>query len=236
MHYWNQDNFEGLRAIGEKYISMEGFGFFGKYCLQKEQGLNKQAIVSIRAFVADVRSSSQKVQRNMAEELCSLSFGNRAVHQLLAYPLKIFLKEVLTNWTKEEPQNPIPYKWLGYVSRDISFFERAHELDPKDEICIGQIAQAHFNDIDYQTHHLSESLFLGSLKDAQLSLQSAESLITKLSTNKIKSKMQSEFKYYHQLLSCWQKYSRLSSAKSFPEWCAAKGMSFDFWSIVHYDQ
>ena len=236
MYYWNQDNFEGMKSVGEKYSSIESYELFGKYCLLKEQGLKKLAVASIKEFVSVSKNRTLKEQRGIAEELASLSFWNGDIHQLLAHPLVEFLKEVLELWTSDDRDNPTPHKWLAYIGGDISYYERALELDPTDEICISRIAQAHLNDLEFQTHHLSESLFLGDLREAKNSLLAAQSLIDTLSTEDVKSKMQKELEYFYNLLDCWEEYSKLGIDESFPNWCASKGEKFNFWSIVYYDK
>ena len=236
MFYWNQNNFEGLKSVGEKYSSIDGYELFGQYCLQKEQGLKKLAVTSIKKFVASLSKKSQHDQRMFAEELSSLGFWSNEIHQLLPHPLVEFLKDVLKLWTKDDPGNPIPHKWHGYIAGNLSSYEQALELDPTDEVCITRIAQAHLNDVDYQTHHLSESLFLGKYSDAKASLKKAQVLIKTLYSEKIMLKMQSEVEFYEKLLRCWNEYSILDIKDSFPNWCASKGEEFNFWSIVYYDK
>lgn len=235
MHYWNRDNFEGLKSVGEKYSSIDGFELFGKYCLQKEQGLGKLAVALIKDFVAETRKRSLLEQRQIAEELSSLGFWNSDIHQLLPYPLVEHLRLILERWAIDEPENIIPHRWLGYISGDISSYERALDLEPEDEICITRIALAHLNDIDYQTHHLSESLFIGDYGEAVASLNEAQSLINRLSTLQERNKMQGELDYYESLLSCWGEFSDLvEKVESFPDWCASKGKKFNFCSVVYY--
>lgn len=235
MYYWNKDNFEGLKSVGEKYSSKEGYELFGKYCLKKESGLKKQANSSIKEFISDVKHRSIQEQRNIAEELSALGFWNGEIHQLLSYPLVEFLKVVLENWVADELDNPIPHRWLGYMSGNISHYERALELNPKDDICIKRIASAHLNDVAYQTHHLSESLFLGKFADAESSLEKAGKLIATFNDQELKAEMQNELGYYKKLLACWNEYSNLEMEQPFPDWCASKGENFNFWSIVYYE-
>lgn len=236
MHYWNKDNFEGLKSVGEKYSSIGGYELFGKYCLQKEQGLKKPALASIMEFILSSKNKSVEEQRTIAEELSSLGFWNGQIHQLLAHPLVEYVRGVLEHWSRDEPNNPVPHKWLGYISGDISFYERTLQLDPNDEVCINRIAQTHLNDVDYQTHHLSESLFLGDINDAKNSLHIAQYLIERLTTKTIKFEMQSELEYYIRLLECWEEYSNSGVKEPFPSWCASIGEKFNFLSIVYYDK
>lgn len=236
MYYWNQQNFEGLKSIGNKYVSIQEYEAFGRYCLLKEQGLKKQAVAAVKEFVASAKEKSIETQRKIASEIASLGFWNDEIHQLIAHPLQVYLQEVLSSWAVEEKTDATPYRWLGYISGDLSAYENALVIDPEDEICITRLAQAHLNDVDYQTHHLSESHLLGELSDAKHSLREAEILIESLKTEKIKSSMQEELGYFNRMLDSWEEYSKLETKVSFPEWCAIKGKKFNFWSIVYYDK
>ena len=233
MHYWNQDNFEGLKAVGEKYASKDGFALYGQYCLLKEQGLKKQAVSAMNAFVSFLKKMHQEEQRAVAVELASLAFENKKTHQLLPYPLVQCLKHILERWVSEDENNPLPYKWLGYVAADYAYFEKVLQLDPNDEMCLFKLATAHLNDVDYQTHHLSESLFIGTLADAKTSLEQAQVLINRIKTTALKTHLESEWAYYEKLLSCWELYSKTEQKEPFPDWCAARGEAFNFWSIVY---
>lgn len=236
MYYWNKDNFDGLESVGEMYSSRDGYELFGVYCLQKGKGLKKQAVAAIKEFVSVSKKEPLEKQRAIAEELSALAFHNHEIHQLLAFPLSVYLKGVLEQWQSDDPRNPIPLKSLGYIDGDVSYYERALELDPEDDVCISRIAQAHLNDVDFQTHHLSESQFLGDFSRAKNALLLAKSLIERLSAEDIFSEMQSELDYYENLLRCWEEYSSLKIDQPFPKWCASKGKKFNFWSIVYYDK
>ncbi len=234
MHYWNRHNFEGLKAIGEKYSQLEHYELFGQYCLQKKQGLKKQAISSINEFVTMSESYSLQVQRDIAQELSSLDFYNGHIHQLLSHPLAVFLKDVLQQWVCDEPDNSTAYKWLGYISGDFDCYKRALELDPTDDICISEVARFHLKNVDFQTHHLSDSHLIGEIDNAQRSLQSAQSLIERLGDESLKSNIEESLQYYAKLLDCWQEYSALKTDQPFADWCATKGEQFNFWSIIYY--
>lgn len=236
MNYWNSDNFEGLKAIGTQYSARKGYELFGQYCLQKEQGLKKQAIATLNQFVSHCKSLSLADQRHIAEELSSLGFRHRETHQLLAYPLIVLLKDVLTQWMLDEPNNPIPHKWLGFIAGDTDFYERALVLEPTDEICLTQVALSHLNSVDFQTHHLSESVLLGDISRAKDSLASAQALIVGLQTIERKSRLQNRHDYYQSMINCWEEYSTLAGDEPFPDWCAAKGEQFYFWSIIYYQR
>ncbi|MGL5665497.1 MAG: hypothetical protein ACRDD9_05155, partial [Shewanella sp.] len=87
---------------------------------------------------------------------------------------------------------------------------------------------------DFQTHHLSESVLLGDISRAKDSLASAQALIARLQTIESKSRLQNRYDYYLSMINCWEEYSTLVGVEPFPDWCAAKGEQFDFWSIIYY--
>ncbi len=103
MNYWNQSNFEGLKAIGEHYAGRPGYEDFGRFCLLREQGLKKPAMAAVRAFVDDAAERPVAMQRGMAEELAALGFRHAEVHQLLPYPLRVWLQGVLNDWVAAAP-------------------------------------------------------------------------------------------------------------------------------------
>lgn len=234
MHYWNRDNFEGLKSIGEKFSLIEGYELFGSYCIHKESGFKKLANLAVDEFVSVAKMKSADKQREIAVELASLSFWNGKIHQLLTYPLVKYLIGVLDLWASDEPECSLPHKWLGYLTRDISYYERALQLDPNDDICLSQIVQANLSDLDYQTHHLSESLFLGDPSDAKNSVATTKALIARLNIDSVRASLGEELAYYVNLVGRWEEYKSSTQDSSFPDWCTSHGHKFKFCSIVYY--
>lgn len=235
MSYWNQSNFEGMRAVGEKYAGIPGYARFGSYCLQKEQGLKKQALASINAFVAELLVLPAAQQRAMAAELSALSFYNPQIHQLIAHPLMVCIQQVLQHWATEEPSNVTPHKWLGHMARDLACYERALALDPDDDICLSQVADACLSHIDYQTHHLSESLFIGELSDARSCLDKAQALVARMGEGELKHRLQQDLLHFTRLLDLWQAYSTSATEQSFAHWCQSCGYPVELGSVVYVE-
>lgn len=234
MHYWNAQNFEGLKAIGEEYSARAGYELFGRYCLLKEAGLKKQAVSVIKEYVDLIKNEPVGRQRELVVELASIGFWNSAVHQLIAHPLEQFLKEVLSHWVIDEPHNAVPHKWLGYICNDLSAYRRALEIEPTDEICLTRIAQAYLKDVDFQTHHLSESKFIGKLDEAKRSIDCAEELIGRLLSQNLKHGLYEELNYFKRLIRSWEDYRGSMPEMAFPDFCASRGEEYNFWSVVYY--
>ncbi|MBA6250989.1 hypothetical protein [Colwellia sp. MB3u-55] len=236
MNYWNKDNFDGLRDIGSKYSAIENYELFGDYCLKKEQGLKKLAVKSLNEFIVEAKKLSISNQRDIALDLSTLAFWNGQVHQLLSFPLVKYLKEVLQDWSEEDSDNYLPFKWLGYIDGDISWYERALKLKPDDQVCIYRIATRHIQNIDFQTHHLDESHLIGEDKEAISTLIKIKELSDILVDSKMKAAVIEEYSYYKKLLECWLEYSSSNSEFSFPEWAESKGEEFSFSIKVYYNK
>ncbi|MFZ5986350.1 MAG: hypothetical protein ACOYWZ_04380 [Bacillota bacterium] len=234
MFYWNQENFVGLKEVGEKLVDIEGYQFFANYCLLKEKGLKKQALISLEKFIAEIRSKNIEEQRSMVAQLAALSYFNKSIHQLIPHPLHQFLLVILKDWAMEGVIDITPYRWYGYFSNDLSSYEKALEIESTDEISLIELTNACLSNVDYQTHHLSESLFIGNIGDANQSLKKAYSYVEKLMDGNRKATLNEEIQYFTRLISMWEQYKSEKREMTFPEWCNTKREKFNFWNIIYY--
>ena len=127
MFYWNDENFEGMKQIGEKYLSKDSYEDYANYCLLIEKGLRKLAIKSLNKFISSAKERSVTEQRDLATELLTLSNENSDVHQLLPYPLQQYLIEIFKKWSEHEKENVIPHRWLGCMTGNLESFLKAVE-------------------------------------------------------------------------------------------------------------
>ena len=236
MYYWNESNFKGLKEVGMEFQHRPGFTFFADYCLSKEKGLKKQAKQSIGAFVDMIDESDVYTQRNIVVCLLELKFENPAIHQLLPHPLRMKLISILDTWSQSQEVEGQVFRWLGYLLPDAKQYDKAIELDPQDQIALGMRANSHLNSVDYQTHHLSESRFLGEVSEAESTLVFAESLISRLEAGRWKKRLSDELDYYKRLIKKWKEYCELSPTNPFPKWCERQGELFEFCSIHYYGE
>jgi hypothetical protein len=236
MHYWNESNFNGLKSIGESYLSKNGYEGFANYCLLREKGLKKPALIELKKFIANASSLPPEQKRSLACELSELSFYNQHVHQLIPQPLTAFIVNALKEWCAESPVEASPYRWLAIMDSKLEYFEAALRVNGNDRISTECLARQALNDIDFQTHHLSESKFIGSEADAEKSLAIATEYVMRLQIDKVKEALLKEITDYQTLLSAWNEYRSGSMVSPFPDWCCKNGYEFSFWSVVYYDK
>lgn len=234
MHYWNQDNFQSLTAIAEDYADTPGYEGFAAYCQLRERGLKKPALQALAGFIAVCRQAPPEVQRERACELAALHYHTPAAHQLLAQPLRVYLGQTLEAWCQEAPPSPVPYRWAAVISGKTAYFHQALEQDPCDAIALYQLATSHLGQVDYQTHHLGESFFIGEEADAETALARAGELIARLPAEQRPKWLEEEQRHCRALLDAWARYRSADTAASFPEWCEAQGLAFGFSQAFYY--
>lgn len=235
MHYWNKDNFEGLTKVAESYRSIEGYEDFAQYCLLKEKGLRKKAHESIENFIKATERKKEREQRKVAEQLAELSYHNRHIHQLIPHQLHQFLLTVLRKWAEAEAHDATPHRWLGYIGNELNSYLKALEIEPTDTISLVAVINFYLNRVDYQTHHLSESFFIGEIAEAKKSLDQAEALLGRLEATEQKDVLTKEYQYYRNLITSWEAYKHTEATIGFPQWVEARGEKYSFSQAYYYD-
>lgn len=234
MYYWNQKNFEGLKQISEYYRQDKDFNLFSQYCDFREKGLRKLALEKIQNFVTYCKGCSFQKQLDISFSLLDLIYTHAEVHQLLANPLKQYLIQVLQQQKVLNPKDAIIFQWLGYLTHDISMYETGFELDTTNQICLKAILSYDFDRVDWQTHHLYQSFFIGSVEDAYERLAHAENLILNLASSEDKKFFTQIHQYYLDLLQAWEHYQALDTSIGFPDWCAQNQRQFEYDQAVYY--
>ena len=234
MHYWNQDNFEGLKSIGEFYINKTNFQLYGQYCIQREQGLRKKSIDTLNLFISDLRKSSTSKQKLIAEEISYLIFKNPDVHQLLTHPIQKEFENIFERWKSTDSDSATPYRWLGFFTKDSQYLLSALRIDCNDQISTSLLLQSNLRDIFFDLHHLNESMYLGNPEETLKIVRESLLLIGHLDDNKIKEKFFSQVKHSQIIIENWMQFSGENTTLSFPDWCTNKGCDFNLGKTYYY--
>lgn len=234
MYYWNQDNFDGLKRIGEVYAQREGFGDFSRYCLLREQGLKKLALKALDAFLLTTRNLALAQQRAVVCEIAQLAFANRNTHQLLSHALTTFLRQTLRAWCDEGPTLAEPYRWLGKLTGESEWLLAALAHDPQDQVALRQLALDELDAVSFMTHHLYESVFLGDEARAAIKLDRASALAVQIESEKTRRYLEDEVRELRELLAAWDAYRQGDRQVDFVQWCEAQGHAFGFSQAYYY--
>src|SRR6266487_6871053 len=94
---------------------LEQFGWCNQYIqyLQlRKSGLKKKAQDSLGEFFNDFQLQSKQIRREFIDFIHKKAFSTKDYSTYLPNNLNedIFKPEI-ENWIKEEPDNPVPYKW-----------------------------------------------------------------------------------------------------------------------------
>ncbi|WP_455893664.1 hypothetical protein [Pseudomonas palmensis] len=236
MYYWNKDNFEGLRRIGEVYASREGFAGFSRYCLLREQGLKKPALKALDEFLDGARQREVGQQRAIVCEIADLAFSNSGAHQLLSHALTRYLRQVLRAWCDEGPALAEPYRWMGKLTGESAWLQAALAHDPQDQVTLRQLALDELGEVDFMVHHLHESVFLGDVTVAATKLARASALARLIEAETTRSYIDGEVCSLREMLEAWAVYQQGDQSVGFAQWCEAQAHEFRFLKSYYYTE
>ncbi|KVQ95130.1 hypothetical protein WK09_09210 [Burkholderia ubonensis] len=236
MYYWNQHNFEGLLKLAEAFDACPELKPLADYCRFREQGLRRYAFAALERFLDASRSFDSTTARRAAIDILEANARTSEAHQFLAQPLTArFLLPTLQTWMHEEPDANLPVRWLGILERDDALLAGALAMCPDDMSVRTMLIERALDSVDFATHHLDESCFIGSVDHVLENLDRARRLIADVPDAASFARLASEVDHFAQLVADWQAWSR-NPVGSFPEWCAALGRNYRYAVKIYYSQ
>jgi hypothetical protein len=118
---------------------------------------------------------------------------------------------------------------------DRALLDEALRLNPKDDVVRGAIAGLLLGFVDYATHHLVESKFIGDENDASAALAEAASILAAAHDPSLTQDLSQKREELTSLLSDWKEYQR-SPDGTFPDWCRTRNRPYNWPSIVYYTE
>jgi hypothetical protein len=234
VHYWNKDNFEGLSQLASALDGHALLSPLAEYCRAREQGLRRQALSVLDAFLDSTGSWSDQSARSACQTLLELHARTPHAHQFLTQPLLArFILPTLDQWLLEIPDSQVALRWLGILRRDRLLLERALALEPADIAVRRLLVDWLLSDVEHATHHLVESRLLGELEPTRRSLADALALVQKAPDASSFTDLAQEIGNLDALLADWEAFSR-SAEVNFPDWCSKHGRSYVWPKISYY--
>lgn len=235
MHYGNKSNFEGLLRLAEEFDKIIELQPLASYCRLRERGLRRDAFRALDLFLDASRTFDNVTARLAAVKILESNARTSEAHQFLAQPLVAkFLFPTLQAWMNAEPNASIPVSWLGIMSRDYSLLEVALFMCPDDNPVRKLLIERQLSIADWATHHLDESVLLGSVEDVTSALMHARTLITSAPRPDDFVFHNSEIQHFCELMDDWQVYSA-SPEGAFPDWCAIHGRKYNYPVKIYYE-
>ena len=235
MFYWNQTNFDGLKQIAIEYKEDEDLKLFAAYCHYRDTGIRKLAFQKIEEFIKYCESCSLAKQQNISLFLLEIIYKNQEIHTLISAPLKKYLVKIM-QFRASSQGDSLAYQWLGYLCRNIDMYEKGLGLDIANQICRKALLNSDFNELDWQTHHLHESLFIGTIEDALATLEHAYTLSLGLSDQNDKKRFEERYSYYKGIILAWIQYKKSNITVTFSDWCKENNLKFEPYQTAYYER
>lgn len=234
MHYWNQPNFEGLRALSAELGAHGDLAQLAAYCRLRDEGLRREAFAALNSFLATAGKWERRRSQEAVETVLTLHARTPDCHQFLTQPLlERFIFPVLRQWAEHEPGCRSPIRWLGILQRQPDQLAQALAADPRDIEVRRLLISLHLDRVDHATHHLGEGLFLGEVHEALEDLRNATRLFDEAPDRDLVADLHREALDFGQMLADWQAYQALPTG-TFVEWCAARGRRYGWPVAVYY--
>lgn len=234
MHYWNKANFQGLLAVADCLEARPELKLLANYCRYREQGLRRAAFAELEAFLAASRCFGSTTARSAAVEVLEANMRISGAHQFMTQPLIArFLMPTLKAWMEEDAEANLPVRWLGMLDRDAELLNRALVACPEDMPVRKILIDFALGWVDHATHHLDESVFLGSPEEASSALARAKALITEAPEPGKLGYLNDEVRYFECLVADWQAYAQAPEG-SFSQWCSERGRNYEMPAKFYY--
>jgi hypothetical protein len=236
MSYWNRENFEGLAGLAVELREADPLlEPLARYCELREEGRRKEAFASLEAFLAAAESLDAGTRRRLVLHVLRAHHRTPDAHQFLARPLRSrFVVPVLEGWRAEEPGEATPLRELALLDGRRDLLEEALRLDPADDRVRREIVAQLLSFVDHATHHLVESHFIGEEQEAVSALDEAGELLAQARDAGVVESERGKLEALRGLVEDWVAY-RKDPEGTFPEWCARRGRTHPWTTIVYYD-
>ena len=174
MHYWNQDNFEGLLKLAGELEKTQELRPLAEYCVLREKGLRRKALEQLDGFLDEAARWDAEMARRNVLIVLEAAAHTPETHQFMTHPLLMGLVcPTLEQWTCDEPSAVEPLRWLGLLRSDADALKRALFMKPSDIQVRRRLINIALGAAEYATHHLGESILLGTVQETRASIASA---------------------------------------------------------------
>jgi hypothetical protein len=233
MYYWNRANFVGLLDLATALREDSHLEGLARYCELRERGLRQQALAELDQFLQAAQLLDTGTRREVAAKIASLHIEHPETHQFLAHPLRThFVEPELAAWSTACPDAAEPLSLLAVLRHDSDLLRRALALDPQNVQVRTALVTVLVRHVDFATHHLGESRFIGSEADALSALEEARDLLAGMPEAAV-GPLRREVTSLTELVHDWLSY-RAAPEGTFRDWSDDHCTSRGWWSVAYY--
>lgn len=223
MRIRHQENDEALEAIAKILRADEDLEPLGEYCALRPRGLRAQALRAVQRFVEGAAHWPSSRRERVAERFLKLWWDHPEARQLMPHPLRAgFLLPTVEAWCARSPDDAVAVRWLGLLTDEVPTLRRALALQPGDVAITGALVRYLLRFVDFATHEVGSSGFIGDVAESESALVEAQELLDQAREPSALSGYQCWQQELDALVQDWKLYSE-HPVGGFLEWCHARG-------------
>lgn len=188
----------------------------------RESGLRADAFAILRDFLARAEMLELTARRDLAVTIANLHLDAPNEYRLWPHPLAWFVRDVLRIWLDEQPGSPVPLRLMALILRDPDLLRASLALDGADDRVRAVLAEYILSAVEFATHHIGESTFLGDEEEALATLEEAALLLHAVPASPALARVLARKSYLDALLEDWMAYRR-DPVGRFRQWRIARG-------------
>ncbi|MCG2618158.1 hypothetical protein LZZ85_27910 [Terrimonas sp. NA20] len=157
-----------------------------RYLDLRKKGLRKASFEALEQFILIYNDLDKTLRRLFIDFIYQIGREAGNCDEYIPVNLYSVFKMELNKWIKEEPENPIPYRW----SSELSLVKRAVELDPSDQLTLDIFFSRLIKGIEMNQHEVEFGFAYDGdpMQDLQLII-SVESYVVYLEDAKMKEEV-----------------------------------------------
>jgi hypothetical protein len=229
----SQDQNAACLILAQEAGSVPDWEDYAAYCRLRERGLRNQAFSRLESFIDRATKWSFQTQREFVLWLCKeMDSIKDADYGPYPTPLRTRLfAPFFDEWLRREPNNDEAYVLCARHLGEPRFYQRALEINPKNQRARIALAEECIYDTWYATHHFPH-FFIGDEVKTTKTVQQARSHISSIEDPERQRQLLNELADLEQLLNDWIAFKQ-QGADDFQAWCADRGHHYS-WVLGYY--
>lgn len=223
---------EGLLVLAREFAEEESYR---RFCLLREQGLRKEAMVALSQFVKDFQQRERQAQQEFVRRFFRMAKDVEDWCYIgMPYPLMVVVQPLLKEWGDAEEGDAWFCYWYGICANEQVYIEKALRLCPQLEEARVALINRKLYHLYYATHHLPDYYIEDGEEEADLAFcEVVAAEIAMLTDEETKRRLRESLRGYQELIENYVAW-KASGHPDLRQWGEREGRRVDSGVVAVY--